>query len=615
MPSLILPSRFTQQPQQATPIDRGNPITRGLQFWQTGRDDGPFVNTNGVTTAATSRGVAKRYAAASSQYLVAVDDKVKSLPLTFFALAQFDTVSGNQALVSIGAGTNDRHGLYIATGRVAIFSGAGATTAQAIAPTSPLITANQMYALGGRITSDASRDVWINGKLVASSIASASPQPTNRIALGAFWASGVPTASQYHNGPLALALAWNRALSDSEMQSIADNPYQVYKAQPRRLWVVSVAGGSLLVGGSSTRTASNAALTTRVAMSSTGSTPARSAVSIRTQVQLAATGVTRASAAASLIPGALSLAVDTVTRGAAVALLATQVLMGSTGLTRCDSVATLSTDATPLAVAANTRASATASLSTRVVMAAAGNTRASASAALISQGVMSSGAETRGSSVATLQTQVALSTVSTSRSVASAALATKINLGASSITRSRSLVDLTVPGDVTVAPSVVTVGGGVVVDFTWSVGGDVTLVASAGTIAPDGTFLSPAASDVEQTVTLTVTSVLDPSKSGTATIIIPAVEAPKPMATRTVSISLGSPAGAASNLTGLSVSFHDEPAPHMTTVPRYQSSSETTDATGKLTFSFSSTLAVGGMGLLTVEGAAGIHFNAPIAVA
>jgi hypothetical protein len=81
------------------------------------------------------------------------------------------------------------------------------------------------------------------------------------------------------------------------------------------------------------------------------------------------------------------------------------------------------------------------------------------------------------------------------------------------------------------------------------------------------------------------------------------------MATRNVSITLGNEDGPAANLTNLSVSFFDEAKPHLTTVARYQSATESTDVNGTLTFSFDSTLDVGGHGLLTIQGNDGVHYN------
>jgi hypothetical protein len=90
---------------------------------------------------------------------------------------------------------------------------------------------------------------------------------------------------------------------------------------------------------------------------------------------------------------------------------------------------------------------------------------------------------------------------------------------------------------------------------------------------------------------------------------------------RTVSIPLASGRDAsgnaipAANLVNLRVSFHDEPSPDVTTVPRFQTASETTDAAGVLTFVVNSTLAAGGTGHLTVLGASNLHFNGPVQVA
>jgi hypothetical protein len=89
---------------------------------------------------------------------------------------------------------------------------------------------------------------------------------------------------------------------------------------------------------------------------------------------------------------------------------------------------------------------------------------------------------------------------------------------------------------------------------------------------------------------------------------------------RTVSVALTSGRDAsgnavpAANLANLRVSFHDEPSPDVTTVPRFQTAGETTDAAGVLTFVVNSTLSAGGTGHLTVLGASNLHFNGPVQV-
>jgi hypothetical protein len=74
-----------------------------------------------------------------------------------------------------------------------------------------------------------------------------------------------------------------------------------------------------------------------------------------------------------------------------------------------------------------------------------------------------------------------------------------------------------------------------------------------------------------------------------------------PTAARTVSFTLGDASGALANLSGLQVSFFDEPTPDQHTVARFKTANETTDAAGSLSFSVQSTLAVGGSGSVVVR--------------
>lgn len=81
---------------------------------------------------------------------------------------------------------------------------------------------------------------------------------------------------------------------------------------------------------------------------------------------------------------------------------------------------------------------------------------------------------------------------------------------------------------VMVTPSSVTVSGGGTVDFDWVVLGTnspsqaATVSTTLGTIGATGILIAPAATSVQQNGTVTVTSVQDPTKSGTATFTVPA---------------------------------------------------------------------------------------------
>lgn len=247
-----------QQPRGYSRIDRTNPITRGLAFFQTGAFDGPFANVNNALVMPFGVGQGRCYVAASNQYLLATDDKVKSGPLTLFALARPNSLLNNKALISIGASTNDRTGLYTANGRIAMFSGAPSANGQAISGSN--LASGTTYALAGRVMAPNSRDVWVDGVQVGTNSNSVSPAAANRIAIGAFWANGGPASGQNYDGVIHLVLVWNRALSDDEMRSLAANPWQVFEGlgelEDQDFGAVesaslSVSPASLLVGGGS----------------------------------------------------------------------------------------------------------------------------------------------------------------------------------------------------------------------------------------------------------------------------------------------------------------------------------------------------------------------------
>lgn len=172
---------------------------------------------------------------------------------------------------------------------------------------------------------------------------------------------------------------------------------------------------------------------------------------------------------------------------------------------------------------------------------------------------------------------------------------------------------------VVLAPANATIPGGGSLDFDWVVTGTngpsqaVTLTTTLGTIDANGLLTVPAATGDAQSGTVTATSAQDPTKRGTATFTIPAAGGTLP--NRTVRIVFGNESGLAVNLVGVSVSFYDEPMPHLATIARYQSGTETTDADGALQFTFPSSLDAGDEGLLTVNGPNGVHYNGPWSVA
>lgn len=73
-------------------------------------------------------------------------------------------------------------------------------------------------------------ELWVNGKLVASSTVALGAMPSNRMTIGARWSSG--GVLNYVHARLALVAAWSRALTPPELRLLCADCHAVHR--PRR---------------------------------------------------------------------------------------------------------------------------------------------------------------------------------------------------------------------------------------------------------------------------------------------------------------------------------------------------------------------------------------------
>jgi chitodextrinase len=78
---------------------------------------------------------------------------------------------------------------------------------------------------------------------------------------------------------------------------------------------------------------------------------------------------------------------------------------------------------------------------------------------------------------------------------------------------------------------------------------------------------------------------------------------------RTVTLTLGDASGPLANLAGIKVAAFDQPTPDLRAAPQYKSAAQTTNASGVLTFTMQSTLAVGANCGVSVQLADGRNFD------
>ena len=235
---------WTQQPQVATEIDWGNPITRGLVIAE--NHSNPRLDAFNAPTKKVgpsyrgSGGVATRFVSASSQYFKQSNTKLTNYPLTFLSVFQRASRPFDGILIGIGAGTN-RQILYVNQDNIACFSGAGGTTAQAASTNTEL----GMYGPGdarcavGVVSAANSRSVYLDGVSVGFDSTTVSTGASNTAVIGCYWNNDAPSA--YFNGDIYLSLAWNRALTDAEIRNISQNPWQIFKPIPRYIFAPSSA--------------------------------------------------------------------------------------------------------------------------------------------------------------------------------------------------------------------------------------------------------------------------------------------------------------------------------------------------------------------------------------
>lgn len=235
---LILERPWTRQPQWAVKA-RSTGIGVGLVAYGTGAVNNDWASVNGKSRIITPYGQAESFSSASSQYLT--KPCAISVPITLFALAATPN-DANQGLVGVGAtATNGRHLLYFATGnKVYMFSGSGGTYGQAQWVPYAL---NTYYSIVGRVPATNLREVFINGKLVATETTSVNPAPSNVATVGQTWVSGAPQAGLYLNGSVAIWGIWNRALSNYEIQQLYENPWQLFA--PRRIPIPTPAAAAV----------------------------------------------------------------------------------------------------------------------------------------------------------------------------------------------------------------------------------------------------------------------------------------------------------------------------------------------------------------------------------
>lgn len=247
-------------PSSAVQINRGNPIARGLQrawFASTGIDHVSGIPA--VNSAATHNvpgqnqfGATLRCSGAQSMasytvpHITAMDGGSE---VTVFTVSTTNSGAERPLAGVWGSSGSRQFYLAITAGRYPLIAVTDGSTNRvytangAVAPAGVRVT----VAGGWRSSGDAC-SIWLNGSPVSGtrsgSAISAMPTVSNPLSIATQGTGGAAALS----GDIELVLIFNRLLSDAEIRSLSDNPYQILRPANDRLWLDVVAGGGGVSG-------------------------------------------------------------------------------------------------------------------------------------------------------------------------------------------------------------------------------------------------------------------------------------------------------------------------------------------------------------------------------
>lgn len=230
MSSLILPARFRQQPQSAprlapayqdaellapcidgtgSDIARANHLLPGTAPARTIRQHGYALNFNG-----------------SSHYLVSARSVKPAAQFTVFAWVRPAAINTSYARI---VETDYTSGFYLGSNTASRYCWIVNNASLEGCIGGQQVAGQRDFVCG--VFDGSNRILYVNGVQAASGAATA---PSG--ALPVYISRWNNTAGYYWNGDIDTVAIFNRALGSSEIWSLYQNPWQLFKAPARRLW-------------------------------------------------------------------------------------------------------------------------------------------------------------------------------------------------------------------------------------------------------------------------------------------------------------------------------------------------------------------------------------------
>jgi len=334
MSGLILPNKWTRQPQYPAQIDWSNPLTLGLLgAISASSKDGTIVGapafevssagvalkTNGSTLI--SKTVASPI---SSATLLIVGNAVNSASANVF-LSSFGTNSGGNQTFVIQPPSSGGSSPLRALIRVA--DGGGVSTRESATYKNNADSIIDDHVFAAVYYGTSKLDLYLDGKLdngtTANTAASGNVTALDNIALGGIkrGTNGYSTGIRQH-----LALGFNRALSASEINSLSANPWQIFKAPARRLWVGVAGGAAALAANAAAQASASAAATTAIPINAAALSIASASGALTSGIPLGGVAVS-VSGASGTLTAQVRLSADALAQALASAAISSGIIL------------------------------------------------------------------------------------------------------------------------------------------------------------------------------------------------------------------------------------------------------------------------------------------------
>ncbi|MCD6674849.1 MAG: hypothetical protein LT106_18605 [Burkholderiaceae bacterium] len=251
MSAIFLPRRWRHQPQGAVEIDWRNPLTAGLVFCYS-----PNLRRNLATqvVSATPSQLTTTVAASPHGIGAQVTDgqivrfNQAALPDRFFgtlfAVARLDSPNlQERTILSLSAGTtNPLFRLQTNSSRYIQFQTRGPKATNVIAPS--VTEVGRFYSIAGMIYgANGEQSLYIDGKWAATDYVGLNTTFT-KTTIGALHRSSI---EQAWVGNIPYAAIWNAPMDLAALQSVFENPCQIFRASPNRIWFDLGAGAEPIV--------------------------------------------------------------------------------------------------------------------------------------------------------------------------------------------------------------------------------------------------------------------------------------------------------------------------------------------------------------------------------